>query len=327
MMAPRLPELSVILVTPHRYSAIRTVVRHLRAQNMRASMELIIIAPDRDNLEVIESELEGFHSWRLVALGRIESGGQMVAAGVRAATAPVVVYVEEHSFPQPGWAAALITAHRGAWAAVGPAVDNANPDSSTSWAALFLEFGAWVPPAIGGEQRLLPSHQTSYKRSPLLALGDELDELLESETTMQTRLLSQGHRLYFEPAARTSHVNVSTLPELVAIQYHNYRMFAANRARHGHWSHGRRALYVCCGGLLPLVRMYRTLREVRRSRRLGQLGHRIFLPMIIGTIAGAVGEIVGFTVGPGATAHNRLTFELERLQHVTAADRQRLMAG
>ena len=325
-MPSQAPELSVVLVTPHRFAAVRNVVRHLRAQNVRDRLELIVVAPERDGLGIIDAEVHCFHSSRIVEIGRIESGGQMVAAGVRAATAPVVVYVEEHSFPEPGWAEALINAYQGGWAAVGPAVGNANPDTAVSWAALFLEFGAWVPPAIAGERRLLPSHQSSYKRSVLLKLGGELDDLLESETTLQTRLLAQGHRLYFEPAARTSHVNVSKLSELIAIEYQNYRMFAANRALHGHWSTARRALYVSCGALLPVVRIYRTLREVRRSRHLRELGLRMCVPLLLGAVAAAVGEGMGFTFGPGAAAANRLTFELERLQHVTDADRQRLTA-
>jgi hypothetical protein len=327
MTSSHAPELSVILVTPDRYAGIRNTVRHLRVQNVRDRMELIIVAPAREALEVIESELEGFHNWRVVELGRIESGGQMVAAGIRAATAPVVVYVEEHSFPASGWAEALIKAHRGGWAAVGAAVSNANPDTATSWAALFLEFGAWVPPAGAAERRLLPSHQTSYQRALVLGYGTKLDDLLEAETTLQTVLLAEGHRLYFESAAVTHHVNVSRLSELIAIQYHNYRMFAANRALHGNWSHGRRAVYVFCGPLLPLVRLYRTLREVRRSGRLREWGLRMFLPLVIGTVAAAIGEVVGYTFGAGAAAHNRLTFELERLRHVTDADRLKLLAG
>ena len=50
------------------------------------------------------------------------------AAGVRAASAPIVFIGETHSYPQPGWAEALLTAFEGPWAAVVPAIGNANPN-------------------------------------------------------------------------------------------------------------------------------------------------------------------------------------------------------
>ena len=44
----------------------------------------------------------------------------------------VVAFGEEHCFPEPGWAQALIDAHREDYAAVGPAMHNANPDTIVS---------------------------------------------------------------------------------------------------------------------------------------------------------------------------------------------------
>jgi hypothetical protein len=315
------PELSAVLITPGDYSSIRKSIGHLLAQNLRKRIEVIIVCPERDQLKLTKSELEGFHSWRTVDTSRIDSGGQAMAIGFRAASAPVVVYVEEHSFPSLGWADALLAAHRGPWAAVGPAVSNANPASGASWAMLFLEFGAWVPPAVAGERSLLPSHQTSYKKVVLLAHDAELDTLLESETRLQAVLLAEGHRLYFEPAAQTDHVNVSRLPDLIVAAYQGYRMFAANRAAQAGWSRWRRALYVGGSPLLPLVRMYRTFGEVRRCGLLSKLWAKMFLPLVVASIAASIGEIVGYSLGPGDAARKRVTFELERFRHVTKADR------
>lgn len=321
MTMPLAPELSAILITPGGYASIRQAIGHLLAQNLRKRIEVIIVGPERDHLKVIESELEGFHSWRTVETGRIDGAGQAMAIGFRAASAPIVVYVEEHSFPSAGWAEALLTAHREPWAAVGPAVRNANPATGASWAMLFLEFGAWVPPAVAGERSLLPSHQTSYKTAVLLAHDAELDILLESETRLQAVLLAEGHRLYFEPAAQTEHVNVSRVPDLLVAAYQGYRMFAANRAAQGSWSRRRRALYVLGGPLLPLVRMYRTFGEVKRCGLLGELWAKMFAPLVVASIAATIGEIVGYSLGPGNAARKRVTFELERFRHVTKADR------
>lgn len=56
------------------------------------------------------------------------------AAGIRQANAPVVAFVEDHSYPDPDWAERLIEAHRKLWAAVGPVMMvNANPATMISW--------------------------------------------------------------------------------------------------------------------------------------------------------------------------------------------------
>jgi hypothetical protein len=247
-----------------------------------------------------------------------------MAAGFRAAKASVVVYVEEHSYPATGWAEALIAAHRGPWAAVGPAVCNANPETGESWAALFLEFGAWVPPATAGEACLLAAHQTSYKKAVLLRYGPELGSLLESEAALHARLRSDGHRLYFEPAAQTEHVNVSRLPSLIRATFLGYRMFAADRAAHARWPFSRRALYVAGTPLLPPLRLYRVVREVHRSGKLFDVGPRMFVPLLLASFSASAGELAGYSCGAGVTARKRLSYELDRLRYVAESDQRKL---
>ncbi|HVT59833.1 MAG TPA: glycosyltransferase [Thermoanaerobaculia bacterium] len=57
---------------------------------------------------------------------------QARARGLRAARGAVVAFVEEHAVAFPGWAEALLAAHRGPYAGVGPAVVNGNPGVGSS---------------------------------------------------------------------------------------------------------------------------------------------------------------------------------------------------
>jgi hypothetical protein len=127
-----------------------------------------------------------------------------MAAGVREAIAPLVSYAEEHAYPAPGWAEALIKAHRQSWAAIGGTIANANPGNSVNWASFFTDFGPWVEPAEGGEISHLPWHHAVYKRSILLEYGPELETMLETESILHADLQARGYRLYLEPAARQS---------------------------------------------------------------------------------------------------------------------------
>src|SRR5512145_855320 len=134
MTAGRPPEMSVVLVTPDRYETIRTTVKYLRAQTVRERLEIVIVAPSTATLHLDHTEIKEFLRCRVVEVGAVRSIAEGNAAGVRQASAPVVALAEDHSYPDPGWAAALIEAHQHSWAVVGPAVRNANPKSVISWA-------------------------------------------------------------------------------------------------------------------------------------------------------------------------------------------------
>src|SRR5690242_6966485 len=160
--------MSVIITTPDSYDTIRPLVGALHSQTARDSLELVIVAPSAAAIRGGIADLQDFRSWRIVELGVLRTVAQAKAAGIRCATAPVVVLTEDHCFPDPHWAHALIDAHRGEWAAIGPAMENANPQSLISWADFILGYGPWFSPPGAGEVDLLPGHNSSYKRDILL---------------------------------------------------------------------------------------------------------------------------------------------------------------
>lgn len=326
-MTPETPFLSVILITPDSYETIRKVVGHLQAQSARDRMEIVIVAPSEARLEPDRAALEDFFAWRVVEVGEIHSLGLVEAEGFRKARGVAVVYVEEHSFPEPGWAEALIEAHAGPWAAVGPTMTNANPRTMVSWSCFLIDFGQWLAPGEPGPAPMLASHQTSYKLAPLMEYGSRLGELMETEVTLQADLLANGQQLFFEPAARTDHVNVSRLRDLPVIQYQNYRAFAARRAAQGGWSWGRRLTYIAGSPLIPVVAAYRVLGHIRRSGLTGRLLPRILPSLMIALASAAAGEVAGYAFGAGDAPRRRLSFELDRKRHTTDDDRQALFGS
>ena len=152
---PPTPEMSVIVLTPDGFAAIRRLMAHLRAQTARARLELVFVAPDAGRLQADETELAGFAAVRVVEADVMRSTAEARAAGVRAAAAPIIAFTEDHCFPEPGWAEALIRAHGEPWAAVGPAVLNANPRSAVSWANLLTEYVEWLRPIASTAWRVL----------------------------------------------------------------------------------------------------------------------------------------------------------------------------
>jgi hypothetical protein len=157
------PEMSVIIVTD-RYDTIRKTISHLRTQTVRDRLEIVIVPRRwRYSISMMRYSKTSFRfGWSKLGPCNLSPGRE--SPGVRQASAPVVGFVESHSYPSPGWAEALIDAHRQPWAAVGPAVNNANPRTMLSWASFLLDYGRWFAPAAAGVIDDLPGHNSSYKR-------------------------------------------------------------------------------------------------------------------------------------------------------------------
>src|SRR5688500_17795973 len=112
--------MSVILVTPGRFSIVACTVEHMRAQTVRDRLEIVIVAPSREQLQLDERKLDGFCRIQVIEAGKLKSIADGNAAGIRHASAPIIALTENHCFPEPGWAEALIRAHRESAAVVGP---------------------------------------------------------------------------------------------------------------------------------------------------------------------------------------------------------------
>lgn len=315
--------LSVILSTPGDFGAIRKTLSHLVRQTARESLELVIVASRRDVLRPDEDVLAAFPLHRIVELGDFGSLGDANAAGVRAATAPLVVLAEDHCFPDPEWAAALIEAHDGPCVAVGPAVRNANPSTAISWADLFIGYGPWLEPVEARDVPFLPGHNSSYKRDVLLGFADRLPELLSVETVLHWELRSVGHRLRLEPKARVAHTNFSLWSSWIPVLWLNGRAFAAER-RKGMSAAGR-ALYALGSPLIPFVRLARIIPSARSTRLRLQL-LRSLPAMALGLAVDALGQMAGYAFGARPDDSRLGRYECHRVQHVTARDRHEVFA-
>lgn len=112
--------MSVVLVTPGRYEAIRETLRHLQSQTARTQLELVIVTSSAARLDADEEDLKVFHRVRVVEMGPTWTSAEARMAGIHQAAASVIAFVEEHSYPHPEWAERLILAHRGSCASAPP---------------------------------------------------------------------------------------------------------------------------------------------------------------------------------------------------------------
>ena len=312
--------MSVVVVTPDAYATVAKTIRHLRAQNISTQLELVVVAPSAERLGLDESALQSFRGYKIVEVGHMRSTARARAAGVRAASAPVVALAEDHAFPAPGWAEALLNRHAEGWAAVGPVMANANPRSATSWANLLIEYAPWLEGAPGGERAHLPGHNASYKRDLLLAYGERLEAMLDAESVLQWDLRARGHRLYLEPQARTFHQNLSVRASSLPLRFNGGRLFASARARE--WPMWRRAMFTTAAPLIPAVRLARILRELFAPGRPRRLLPRVLPALAVGLVFDGAGEMMGYALGPGASMAKLSDMEFHRERYLAEFDRR-----
>jgi hypothetical protein len=313
------PDLSVVLATPDSHESLRLTLRYLRAQTRRERMEVLIVGPSEHSVRVPDRELEGFWGHQRIAVGPVTSIAVANAAGVRRARARIVALAEDHCFPESGWAAALISAHREPCAVVGPAIRNANPATIASWCDFVVGYGPWMDPVEAGPAPFLPGHNSCYKKAVLMQYDSCLEEVLEAETVLHEELARQGHQLRVEPRARAAHTNFALWSSWLPVMYYQGRVFGASRARA--WRIGRRLAYGAASPLIPVVRLVRCAREVRRRRGSTPSLLRLLPLLALGLVFDGAGQFMGYVRGAGTAVERVAEYEFHRFRHVPDADR------
>ena len=313
------PDLSAILVTADCFEPLRKTVQSLAAQTVRDRLEIIIVCPSENSLGLVDAETAGFHSVRVIELAGLKTTSAARVAGIRAASAPVVALCEDHAFPEPGWAEAMIETHKQAWAGVGPALINANP-GVVSWVAMAMDYGRWIEPVTSGVIDDIPGHNSSWKRSLLLQYAAQLESMLPAPTLLNWDLRAKGHKLYLEPSAKVRHLQVSSLWPCLVEQFHVARLFPAERSRN--WAWYRRLFYVCGMPLLLTRNLRGWLGHFRRIDPTGQTSAKVWPFLLLALIVWGMGEIAGYSLGIGLAQERTLCFDTHRSLYLNRRDRQ-----
>jgi hypothetical protein len=302
-MAGTLPELSVVLPAPVPSETLRLVLAALREMFRR---------------EESEAAAQGLRV-RLIEVDPDAGAGEVKAAGVRAAAAGFVAFIEDHSVPEPGWVGALLAAHRGEnLDLVSPLVLCGNPGSAVSRASFIVFYGRCATVRSGDDLRHLPSNNSSYRAPVLSDYGADLPRYLGSETHLHWDLLARGARVGRASGARVRHINPSRLVVALPEFFFASRLFAAGRSLA--WGRLRRLAWVGGSFLLPLYRLPSILRDARASG-MGWAATLAASPAAVVILcAGAAGEALGYAAGEGSAAAGLARVEAGRHRHVSARD-------
>jgi hypothetical protein len=304
------PRLSVVLVAGPLRPRAQRVVDALGEQTVRDEIEIIVVDLAPEGMP----RLEIASGMRATYLRRSRSFGwsRARAAGVHLARAPIVAFIEDHCYPAPGWAKALIEAHGEGWAAVGYAFTNANPETWLGRAALVNDYGFWMHPARRGPTTVLPNQNVSYKRDLLLSFGEQLETILTPDFTLHQVLLQRGLGMFVESRALAAHDNATHLPSLTRGHLAFARLLGARRAKSQSWGPVRRIVYgVLAPPVLPVLQALRLFASLRGRASLWPSVLAAMPVYLAAHLGAALGESQGYFFGEGRSELHLAHMELE----------------
>lgn len=307
------PALSVILIAPAEFVYIQKTVRHLAAQTRARELELVVVTSAAERLQAAPGTWANFHSVRVVESDLLDSTGAPRVRGFYASSAPLVAFAEDHAFPSPNWADVLIRAHAKPYAAVSIEMKNENPGSLSN-ADMQLSFGQWIAPAVRGVMSSLPGHNTCYKREILNSYRERLEAMLNSEAVLHQDLTRDHHQLFLETQAYITHLNVSQWLAFFKHKLWGGRIFGGTRAQEGHWSFSKRMAYALGAPLIPFVRLYRMVPNLRRTGALESFDALFLTALSAGLVTHALGECIGYALGFGDARRKYTQAEFHRVE-------------
>jgi hypothetical protein len=302
--------LSAILVAGPCRERAQRVVDALCSQTQVDSIEIVILDLVSDSTPQLQT-VPGVRT-TYIKLPEIESWGKARAEGTRRASSAVVAFIEDHCYPAPDWAEALIEAHKGPWAAVGYAFTSANPQDYMGRVGLIVDYGPWMHPVQRGPSRLLPGNNVSYKRDLLLEFGEQLDTILCPDFIACEIFNKRGLPMFVESQALAAHEFYISLSDALQSNHTYCRLLAANRVHAQSWGKLKRIVYGIGTPLgaptIKIARLLHSLRERRSLWRAFVTALPVLLPVYFWS---AVGESLGYLFGQGSAEQDFNWYELK----------------
>lgn len=306
------PKLSAIVVVGVMRERGQRAVDALFAQTVGDAMEIIVV--DMCSATHPPLQMQRHMPFKYVEASDAKTFVRARIAGVAVADSEVVAFIEDHAFAEPGWAEALIDAHRSGWSVVAFAMRNENPATYVSRASMVIDYGPWRDPVKAGPTYAVPAHNASYKRAVLREFWDELEELLAPDQVLHERLRQRGEKFYLEGGAIARHENFSRWSRLLRSNFAYGRLYAAQRVRSHRLGRTRRLVH---GALAVTVAPWR--RFVLLARDVAPRSMSLDLVKALPLLApayfvGGLGVGLGYVAGSGSAEETltHLDFEVDK---------------
>lgn len=290
------PELSAILVAGELRERAARSLRHLLDQTILSRMEIVVADL---NPELGLPGATDHPAVRHLRLAHLAYYCEAQAAGVWEARAPVVAFIEDHSYASPGWAEAVLEAFQDARVGAVNYTFTSAGSGYLSRSILMAEYGYWMAPHPGGPVDFASSTNIAYRRELLLRHLEANETIFEAEFLIHRALRDEGWEIVVAPRATVTHESWGRLWDACLANGANKRVLGARRAALGRWGAGRRILMASAMAAMPALGLLRLARSLRGRPRLWGT-YLLGLPIVTGIYTFSAGcEALGYLLGPG----------------------------
>ena len=218
---------------------------------------------------------------------------EMRTLGIEQSTSELLALLEDDCLVGPQWLQSVLAAHQSGYPAIGGAIEPGDFSSGLDWGVFYCEFARFLAP-FSGTVITLPGNNVSYKKK---AIDPTLIRQGFYEIFIHETLQKSGSELFAENGMVVKNMNSWRFEDCSTSPFHHGRAYAGQRL--GPQFSVRRLFYGLLAVLLPIVKSFRTLREIH-SRKRTDLPLLKALPWIlIFQSCWSAGELVGYLAGPG----------------------------
>ncbi len=273
-------------------------LRHILAQTALARLEIVVV-----DLNPSEESFAGSEhpKVRYVQKPHLHYFCAAQIELVRQARAPIIAFIEDHSYAEPQWAEEVLKAFANARVAAVNYTFTTPPGRATLLhrSILLAEYGPWMAPHPGGRIRTSASTNIAYSRKVLLDAIANDEGIFEAEFLIHRRILKSGYEIHLAPRATVAHQSWLTLKDACNANCSHRRVFASRRALVGNWGRGRRIAWAVAMASMPMFQILRLAMSLRRRPALWGT-FLIALPTLLIIYGGSsTQEAAGYLFGAG----------------------------
>jgi glycosyltransferase involved in cell wall biosynthesis len=251
------PLLTVILIAGNYRDRVQRALRSILNQDMIDQLAVVVydraFEPVRDLPEFDHPNVA------YKAVERDTTLGQLQKQSVLATETEFIAFIEEHVTIPPNWARECLSAHAEGYAGVTGIFVAGNGEYHWARIGFLMTYGAYMFPTKGGESVNIPADNSSFVRSKLLRLEQDLELLFNTDVLLTRRLAEEGEKLYRVGDLSLAHSNERTFRAAWVSLFYWNQMYACNLVVTERWSFLRRAFRFFSMPAAPLVRTLKGL--------------------------------------------------------------------
>ena len=256
------PELSIVVGASEGQRDPTSCLVALCAQSRGRVVEILFVGNAAHPATAVARR---FARVTVIESDRVRLVPELWGLGVAQSRGEIVAITISGCVPGPDWVAGLLREHQRPDAAIGGAIEQAEPAGVVDWAVYFVRYASYMGPFVAAAVRDVPGDNGSYKRS---SIATEMDEIARDgfwETSINATLRARGQTLRMDPALLVWHTHSYAVAEFSHQRFRHAHRFG--RERGASMSRVQALVRAVAAPLSLATMVLRSSRQVLRRKR------------------------------------------------------------